>query len=64
MININLLASGSTDKMVKIWDIDGKSIKFDFKRHTDNVAALEWMNQMISGKKYNYFHILLLSHIF
>lgn len=38
----NIIASGSADHAVKVWDINQQSCLFTFTHHQDKVQALEW----------------------
>ena len=38
----NILASGSADKSVKIWDITTQAVQHTFTHHKDKVQSVEW----------------------
>ncbi|KAF8469526.1 WD40-repeat-containing domain protein [Kalaharituber pfeilii] len=38
----NLLASGSADKTVKLWDLNTTQCAKSYTHHTDNISALTW----------------------
>ena len=38
----NLLASGSADRTVKLWDLTTQTCLRTYKHHTDKVSSVEW----------------------
>ena len=45
--NPHLLASGSHDSTVKIWDLRSKIPIFTLKEHSDKVLCLDWSSNEI-----------------
>jgi len=47
-----LLASGSRDSTVKVWDVKTHKLKFDLPGHADEVYSVDWCaDKVVSGSK-------------